>query len=331
MRFGIGKLAIVAAVLVAVLSLGAQNRDRFSHATGAHKRLDCGSCHKMPTANWVSARGYPDVADFPGHASCINCHRREFFAGNRPAICAGCHVNPGPRGAARFPFPVPSRSQEFSTIFPHNIHQDVIAKRVDDGEIVVAHFVKASFSITRDDPPQFNNCAICHETTKALPKTVDRIPIGLQPLGQAGVDAFVPKPSFFKDKPDGHASCFTCHYQGVKPAAASCAGCHSLTPPYFERQEIARYSLKFDHQQKEHSVRDCMTCHLRISQNADVRTLKDADVPFIACVQCHGDKISEELAKRAETTAAKQPAYQCSYCHTTAVGRFPVPTSHEQR
>jgi len=131
--------------------------------------------------------------------------------------------------------------------------------------------------------------------------------------------------------PSGHQTCFQCHFQGVKPVATDCAGCHKLTAPYMDSPLTKRYSIKFDHNQKEHSVRDCMTCHVRISQNSDLKTLVDADVPFVACVSCHNDKITEETTKRSETLAAKQPAFQCIYCHAPAVGRFPIPKSHENR
>lgn len=311
----------------------AQKRDSFQHRTIAHKKLDCSSCHKNPTANWASTRGYPDVADFPGHASCINCHRADFFAGNRPAICAGCHVNPGPRGAARFSFPVKSRSQQFTTIFPHNVHQDIIATTIKKSDVAVAHFVNASYRSPGfvDDKPQFNNCAICHQTSSKLPKRIARTPSTIQPLGNAVTDGFIPKPAFFKDMPSGHATCFTCHFQNVQPIGTNCAGCHSLTKPYSRSDNVKRYSFKFDHQQKEHSVRDCMTCHVRISQNADVRMLKDADVPFMTCVSCHSDKITEEITKRAESVKDQKPAFQCIYCHTPDIGRFPIPASHENK
>src|SRR6187399_3136102 len=111
--FVVAVAALIAGSLL-MTTTSAQKKG-FSHATAAHKKLDCGSCHKNPTANWVTARGYPDVADFPGHVACFTCHKV-----NNPTICASCHVNPGPRGVARFPFPVRSRSHEFSTIFPHN-------------------------------------------------------------------------------------------------------------------------------------------------------------------------------------------------------------------
>lgn len=323
-------LALLAAIFAAgyLPSASAQRRDRFSHATAEHKKKDCNSCHKLPTNNWVAARGFPDVADFPGHAACNSCHTgRQFLA-----LCSACHTPGGnARRSPRFPFPVKSRSQEFSTIFPHNVHQDIIAGVPKRPDVAVAHFVNASFAKPVDDPPTFNNCAICHETNKTLPRFASRIPTDMQPLADAATDPFKPTASFFKSMPSGHQSCFTCHYQGIEPTGVNCAGCHKLTAPYNDSPIVRRYSLKFEHQQKEHSVRDCMTCHVRISQNADLKTMVDADVPFLACVSCHDDKISEELGKRALTDQNKQPAFQCIYCHTTDIGRFPVPKSHDQR
>src|SRR5687767_11655422 len=337
------RLAIILTILTAAVSAvnflprsAAQQRDRFSHATAAHKKLDCASCHKVPTSNWVAARGYPDVAQFPGHAACASCHRRDFFIGNRPTFCAGCHTSAGPRSAPLFPFPVRSRSHEFATIFPHNVHQDVIASvRRRSEPVAVAHFVKVSVSKFVDDPPRFNNCAICHETAKTLPKFAARVSGDEKPLTEIAGDNFAPSAQFFKTIPSGHASCFECHYQGIKPAAADCAGCHRLTPPYLPSPVVRRYSLKFDHSEKNEKgdlvhTRDCMTCHVRISGNSDLRTMKDADVPIMTCTSCHNHTadLKTELDRRAETINNKSPIFQCSYCHTAAVGVFPVPASH---
>jgi hypothetical protein len=316
------------------LESSAQKRDRFSHSTAAHKKKDCGSCHTNPTKNWATARGYPDVSDFPSHIACFACHRKDIFSGNQPVFCGSCHVNPGPRGVARFPFPVRSRSHEFSTIFPHNVHQDIIASTDNRKDVAVAHFLNASFTRKPDDKPQFNNCAICHQTRTELPKFTARTPkTSLQPLANLAADSFLPTARFFKDMPLTHASCFTCHYQGIKPAGTNCAGCHKLTAPYSESAVVQRYSLKFDHSEvndKREMVhtRDCMTCHVRIAQNADLKTLIDADVPFMACASCHGDDLVKELTVRAENKANNQPPFQCNYCHSSAIGRFDTPISH---
>lgn len=327
-------LLLVAGYLAALMmpSSAQRRKDDFSHNTPKHKQTACSSCHKIPTANWPTARKFPDVADFPGHAACFNCHSlRSVLVGNRPAFCAGCHVTPGPRGVARFPFPVRSRSEEFKTIFPHDVHQNLIARLRRDTPYAAGHFVLASFSA--DDQPEFNNCAICHKTPDAMPKTAPRVPAEMQPLADAEADSFKPRAEFFKNHPESHAACFSCHYQGVKPTKTDCAGCHSLTTAYFDSPLTTRYSLKFNHADKNHANKDCTVCHVRITQNSDVSKMKDADVPFQTCStsSCHGKDIADEVGKRDASLAAKQAVFQCVYCHAPAIGRYPIPESHKAR
>jgi hypothetical protein len=310
-----------------------RGRGSFSHSVAAHKKINCSSCHKNPTSNWTSVRGYPDVADYPGHASCIGCHRSDFFRGNRPAICAICHVNPSPRGKARFAFPVKSRSQEFTTIFPHDVHQDIIASNEKKFETVaVAHFVKASFNFIDDDEKkaQFNNCAICHQTTDKLPKYTTLKPLRTEMLEKPAAETFVAKAEFFKGMPDNHASCFNCHYQGVKPARTDCAGCHKLTAPYFESKTVSRFSLKFDHSSANHANKDCTVCHIRITQTSDLKMLTNADVPLLTCSSssCHNKQILEEIGMREKSIADKKTIFQCNYCHTSEIGSFKIPATH---
>jgi hypothetical protein len=329
-------IAIVAVSGAAWLLLSAtaqKRRNEFFHSTAAHKKLDCASCHKIPTPNSVSVRGFPDVADYPGHSSCVQCHRSDFFQGNNPAICTICHTSSSPRNGTRFPFPARGRSQEFTTIFPHNAHQDIIAQNERPDGIVPAHFVNASFSPAAfpadDPPPQYNNCAICHQPSPALPKFGNRAPMHGKALAEASVDSFVPGAAFFKSSPDGHASCFSCHYQGQKPVSTDCAGCHRPAAPYLASNVITRYSLKYDHgTPASHAIKDCMTCHVRITQNSDISTMKDADVPFMTCAACHDKEFKNERDKRTESIAAKQPAFQCAYCHVSEIGRFEMPASH---
>ncbi|MGZ8845400.1 MAG: hypothetical protein ACXW3C_02955, partial [Pyrinomonadaceae bacterium] len=49
---------------------------KFSHTTHAvTQKLACNSCHKVPSKNWKEFRkgdaAFPDVTDFPEHASCL--------------------------------------------------------------------------------------------------------------------------------------------------------------------------------------------------------------------------------------------------------------------
>ncbi len=323
----------------------------FSHSTRAHregKYASCESCHAIPTRNWATARKdpYPDVKNYPYHPSCFGCHAKDVYS-NGGAFCGTCHTEASMRargGAGVLPFPIKSHAMQFTTIFPHDLHQNLIASDTTRNDVALGHFMLASFAINATPTPTpaaapapvFYNCAICHKTITQMPKYVPRKITGEKSLADATADTFTALSKtgadFFKDGPDSHASCFTCHYQRVKPAAYDCAGCHRLTEPYFEKKAIERYSLKFSHSTTNHVNKDCTTCHVRITQNSDISKMKDADVPFQTCStsSCHGSNIEEETKKREASSAAKQPAFQCSYCHTTAVGRYDIPPSHRK-
>ncbi len=332
-RFKILSFAIAAFLIAASFwfeTSAQKGSDDFSHKTASHKKIACNSCHQTPTANWSSARGFPDIADYPGHASCVQCHRNEFFRGNRPTICAVCHTAVGPRGKERFEFPVKSRSQEFETIFPHDVHQNIIASNEKKYDVAVAHFVNASFAKPDDEKPQFNNCAICHPTATVVPEFITFKPLKTESLTPPAAEVFTPKAEFFKDMPDNHAACYNCHYQGQKPVRTDCANCHRLTTPYFELNVVQRFSLKFDHSSENHANKDCTTCHVRITQTSDLRNLLNADVPLMTCnsSSCHGKELTGEIGKREKSLADNAQVFQCNYCHTSAIGSFKIPASH---
>lgn len=332
-------ILIKSAFILSVISLLSpvvlpRDYSNFSHRTKEH-RGNCNSCHQIPTANWASARSYPDVADYPGHASCINCHRTQFFAGPKPAICTICHVVVSPRASGRFKFPHNPGRSEFETIFPHNLHQDIIARNIEE-PIAVAHFVNANFILDdekKDEKPKFNNCAICHITPEKLPNTRPRkTKEKLSMVASAHGDSFRPTAAFFKTLPQNHASCFNCHYQGQRPTKTECASCHRLTADHSDTETISRYSLKFNHEDENHRNKDCTTCHIRITQVSDLRTLTDADVPILTCStsSCHGKILTEELTKRSESLTKKEAVFECNYCHTAPIGDYQVPPSHEK-
>jgi len=131
-------LAVVVALLL-MLSFNASaiagDYSKFSHSTHTVKeKLACGSCHKFPTSNWKDVRqgdaAFPDVAEFPEHGTCLNCHRKQFFARQRPApaICSNCHVKVTPQNTARFVFPSLGDARDlvsdFQVKFPHDKHED---------------------------------------------------------------------------------------------------------------------------------------------------------------------------------------------------------------
>ena len=351
-------LAASCLIGVVVTSLNAQRRAKpFSHKTPAHKNgkyADCSICHKLPSSNWQLPRRdgqapFPDITNFPnphgaGNAAvCVSCHARDVYT-DGGLFCGTCHTVASMRatgGRGVLPYPVRGRARQFGTIFPHDVHQDLIAVNDRKLQFAIAHYVPAAYGLDDKVRPEFYNCAICHKTTSKMPKFQVRKLTGFKTLADIAPDTF-DRPvtaSFFKDSPDSHASCFSCHYQyrNLSPGKRSCAGCHELTTPFVERRATERYSIKFDHDRDGHGDKDCTSCHLRITQQSNIALMKDADVPIAACKECHAKQeegfrriILTEVERREESLAKNErPLFQCIYCHTSAIGRLETPPSHK--
>lgn len=229
---------------------------KFDHGSAKHREQACDACHKFPSPNWKEARpkadaAFPDITEFPRHASCLNCHREQFFARERPApaICSVCHVNSTPRNTVRHPFPNPPEVfyatqqardfvSDFQIFFPHDKHLEIVsAIRPAHGVQAGAFFVKASFGGAGQkegqkpqeaQKPNETSCAVCHQTYQPQGASDDEY--ATKPPQDLG-EAFWLKKGTFKTSPN-HASCFNCHSQesGVLPAPNDCAACHRLAP-----------------------------------------------------------------------------------------------------
>lgn len=287
---------------------------KFSHETRQHQEA-CQTCHTVPSTNWLTARGFPDIADFPGHEACVRCHRSQFFRGAQPAICTNCHSRVSPRDDARFSFPNRERPRQFLTEFPHAKHQDVIAswsRPEQFKQVALVAFAHAAQEQKKD----YNNCTICHAANMKEP---------VPPAG-GWVDKFAPQPATFKTVPDSHSSCFNCHWRNQEPTAANCGGCHKLTAPYFFGGSRKRTSLKFTHAREQH-VAECTTCHINITKSATLRGLKP-DVPISGCTECHNKEgLRQDLNNELEAVD-KNKDFVCVYCHTSEIGRNDPPAGH---
>lgn len=338
------------------------NYSRFSHATNKHQQA-CNTCHKAPTDNWKKVRDFPDVADYPGHDACVGCHRPQFFKGAKPAICSICHSKVSPRDDARLAFRNPAAPRQFLIEFPHDKHQDVIAKLLETplettsfikpGEFIRASFdarpiVKQTVSLRSGaqsrfdtaEKPQTNRLrysAFSASPADAPAKTYNNCAIchakraNLPTAPAPGwTDGYVPDDVTFKSVPSTHASCFNCHWKSQQPVSDNCAGCHKLTPPHDATDSIKRISMKFRHEgggpDKNHAM-ECTACHINITKAATLRGLKP-DVPITACSECH-NKAPTHLEIGNELEAIdKNRDFVCTYCHTSDVGRLDPPASH---
>lgn len=332
----------------------------FSHATKKHQGA-CNTCHKAPTDNWKKVRDFPDVADYPGHDACVSCHRPQFFKGAKPVICSVCHTKVSPRDDARFAFRKSARTRQFTIEFPHDKHQDVIARLerppYPAGPVRVmatsfsppvtqtvrlrawAHsrFVATETSQTNSlrynilsarsavvESERYNNCEICH-----VPRTTASVA-----PASGWIDGYTPPVDTFKAVPDNHASCFNCHWTRQEPIRGNCGGCHKLTnAPYVPPASPERKSMKFRHagggEKNSHAVppSECTVCHINITKAATLRGLKP-DVPITSCSECHNkDGLRQDVSKELEAID-KNRDFVCRYCHTSDVGRLDPPANH---
>lgn len=338
---------------------------KFSHTTHAvTQKLACNSCHKVPSKNWKEFRkgdaAFPDVTDFPEHASCLTCHREQFFARERPApaICSNCHIAVTPRDTARWLFPSlgdvtdPKLKRrefvsEFGVGFPHDKHIDVVSWNQNNR----ASFVNALFQEKKPAPPK--SCPVCHETYRPQGNSSEEYLI--KPPKTLG-DAFWLKKGTFKTIPNSHTICFTCHNadSGLPPEPKNCEMCHKLVPPMQLKVDfdpklaapmgadqimLARWSRRisagaFRHEAGEHPDLSCLNCHNASSASfnpVDPMTLK---VPVRSCGGPDGCHITTTTgdggALNFEIDAKKKDSkFVCTKCHVT-FGAGPVPANHPQ-
>lgn len=287
---------------------------KFSHFTPKHQAA-CNTCHKIPSTNWQKVSGFPDITDYPDHDACVSCHRQQFFRGARPVICSNCHVKVSPRDEARFEFRNPASERQFAIEFPHDKHQDVIARNPANSERQVM-FLRASFSFSRAEDKTYNNCTICHTARKEDPAP---------PTG-GWVDSFAPPAGTFKSVPTGHASCFNCHWKAQAPVNDDCKGCHKLDKPSAPAHAVQRLSMKFTHSREQH-IDECTTCHINITKASSVRGLTP-DVPITSCTGCHNQVGKREDLEAELAKLGKDKNFVCIYCHTSDKGRLDPPASH---
>jgi hypothetical protein len=342
---------------------------RFSHSTHVtHEKLSCDSCHKFPTKNWKDVRkgeaAFEDVAEFPEHSSCLNCHRQQFFAreGPAPAICSNCHVDVTPRDTTRFQFPSlgdvsdPAKKRrdfvsEFAVNFPHDKHMDVIGNNFQPARDRIVRFVNAGFQkepAREESDPKL--CAICHQTYQ--PQGASPEEYVTKPPKNLG-DGFWLKKGTFKTIPVSHAPCSSCHNTeaGIEPGPAKCDVCHKLMSPQnpatdFDPKLAAAMGITdpimlnrwkrrdssgtFPHDGGAHPALSCTTCHnIPTMKTTDPNSLKVAIKSCGGADGCHVTATSDDGgALNFEIDQRKAKAdFQCTKCHRV-FGSQPVPPTH---
>lgn len=316
----------------------------FSHSTHVTtQKLACDSCHKFPTKNWKDVRkgdaAFPDVAEFPEHSSCLNCHRPQFFARERPApaICSNCHVKVTPQDTARFLFPslgdvadsiLKTRESipEFSVAFPHDKHLDVVSSNsvpfrgglpaagsggsptLNEGR---ARFVFASYQ--QGNPAQAKSCAVCHQLYQPQGNSSDEYVT--KPPKTLG-DNFWLKKGTFQTVPDSHTVCFTCHNadSGIPPESKQCEVCHQLSPPATKPK--VDFDLKLATEMGVTDKTILARWSTRISSGAFRH--EGGEHPNLSCLSCHN--AGSAAFNTVNRQSMKVPVRSCGGadgCHIT--------------
>lgn len=343
----------------------------FSHQTHTvTEKLACNSCHKVPAKNWKEVRkgdaAFPDVTDFPEHASCLNCHRTQFFARERPApvICANCHVANSPKDTSRWLFPSlgdvtdPKLKRrvfvsEFAVGFPHDKHIDVVGMNLPGLRNDRSSFVAVSWQDKKKDSAS-KSCPTCHETYQPQGNSSEEFVT--KPPKTIG-DAFWLKKGTFKTAPTSHTICFTCHSadSGIAPAPTDCNACHKLAAPSPSKVDFDAALAKtmgitdptilgkwgrrtsagaFRHEGGEHPDLSCTGCHNVAGANFSTLDKKTRKVPVRSCGGPDGCHITATADDGGALTfeidaRKKDPVFVCTKCHVT-FGKESIPPDHPQ-
>lgn len=281
----------------------------FSHSTHVtREKLACNSCHKFPTKNWKEVRkgdaAFPDVTEFPEHPTCLNCHRQQFFARERPVpkICSNCHVKATPLDTSRYVFPSLREAflattkgaafvSEFRVQFPHDKHSDQ--------ECTDCHQARES---PQRKPLAHAMCFTCHNQESEL-----------APLPQ---------------------SCDTCHKaaaatpkstasaKGFAITFASLRGDRSnLRSRVFAHAAPQTDYSQFKHDNANHARLPCLLCHRR--ENNSPQPVLPGKAAHAPCTGCHAQQFSNAGSEI------------CTICHTDVqsgkVKAFPPLRSFDAR
>ena len=305
---------------------------RFSHRTQQHQ-LACDNCHKFPSANWQQVRkkdeAFPDITEYPQHQSCLNCHRQQFFARERPApaICSVCHVASSPRNTTRYPFPslgtaflAAPRGQnfasDFSVYFTHDKHVELVGRQAPVVKPNArVRFVAAAFAQEQKEAEAQadKSCAVCHQTYQPQGDANDEY---VTKPPQNVDDAFWLKKGTFKTIPVSHAACFTCHSQDntdLKPGPADCAMCHKLAPP------APPAHMDFDpHTAATEGITDhTILAAWRARTSAATFRHEGGLHPTLACTACHNVTALDTLDHKTKVVPVQTCGGAGTGCHIT--------------
>jgi hypothetical protein len=225
----------------------------FDHNRPEHqtKTKDCAFCHQRATND--------PTPEFPGHAACIDCHRKDFTA-QSSRVCVVCHTEPVDAKGTLTTFP--ARFEEFGIKrFSHRDHMNAEkmrgqiegAPRCDACHRFDGRGVKASF-------PGHAECYSCHahQTNQKLGACDVCHALKAEAISYSpGLGAALSQYNFRHGPHLGKATCDRCH----KIADAAASRRSDILEINISRGQRHQSMCWSCHVQARESV--CTKCHIR--------------------------------------------------------------------
>lgn len=227
---------------------------KFSHRSGTHAGIACGSCHQR-SDNGVNPK-------FPGHTACDRCHSSQFI--NPPIICNICHssLNSGHPPMNAFPTKF---KESFNVKFDHAQHNQGAARPANG--CASCHTSSARSAASMTIPAGINAHATCYQCHTPYARS------GLNAInGCAVCHAAAPYRRTSVNSPAFNVS-FSHATHGPRQRL-NCADCHTLSagrpqglqvssprPVLHTSQRAASCATCHDGKRAFGELTDCKRCH----------------------------------------------------------------------
>ena len=282
--------------------------------TGAHKKVECKSCHPTTNRNGKKFQNFKDVK----YHSCKSCHE-DVHKGKFGGKCSSCHTTASFRrvknmksfnhSRTNFPLLGKHKRVDCKTCHKGNLSFKPKYKFCTDCH---SDYHDGEFAEDKDE----NDCSVCHNENGFSPSTFT-----------------IEKHNKTKFKlTNAHEAlpCYTCHGTEdkwhFKIKGKYCINCHEnihqslISEKYFSETECESchnttewQKVTFNHEQTQfkltgkHKEQKCSTCHFeRDDNNKLVQHFTDLQM---YCSQCHTDIHFGQFGKGKDET--------CTDCHTT--------------
>lgn len=278
--------------------------------TGAHIKVDCGSCHKTETKSGKKIQTFSIVS----FASCASCHK-DVHNGKFGVNCESCHatnsfhqINQASFDHDKTDFPLLGKHKNVSC---NDCHKKNLTEEIKHDKCIDCHkdFHKGEFA----EGEKITDCNECHTVEKFNPSTFTIVKHQKIEFLLTGAHLAVP--------------CVNCHFKESEwkftSLNTSCISCHKnvhgneIADSFMENDNCQKchstkdwVTISFDHNKTEfkllgkHAATSCAGCHYKTINGK--KEFKFASLRN-ECTECHKDIHFGQFASEGKNV--------CEKCH----------------